>query len=188
MVAFASAASGQSPSAPRPPAIEEAPAYEVSLGLTLYRWEADRIGEGAGPALALRRVVFRESFVGLRLSSMASEVTSSAGALDSRLYLAMVEVGIAPTFVLTSALDLQPGVHGAIGTAITDPDADADANRSQNTLAAGVTLALVLGGRWSGLIGYQRVSIDLEDPAATGPSQAIGTHADAWSLRLGFRF
>jgi hypothetical protein len=182
------AAGAQGPSGPRPPAIERSPAYELSVGVAAHRWEADRVDEAVGPVLRLRRSVYGAFFAGVRVGSVSGDLATSASSVQSRFYFATAEVGFGRSFALTPAFELQPSVHAAIGTAVTAPRPPELTNRSQNAWGAGGALFIVYESRWIASIEYQRLTVNLEDPAAPGAAEARATHTDTLSLLLGMRF
>lgn len=180
--------SAQTREEPRPPLIEREDTYDLSVGLEARSWEDERIEQAVGPVLVLRRSLVGPLRARVRVATLQADVAPDTEPVPSRMYFGTAGLEVAASFRMSPGVALQPGVHGILGMAVTDPKSPALATRSQNAWGGGGGVHLVFRQRWIIGIEYERMIVELEEPAEEGRPEAIRTSSDVFSLRLGLRF
>jgi opacity protein-like surface antigen len=181
-------AAAQTPVPEGPPRIPATPDFHVTVGLAHATWSGTGLTGATGPTVGITRHVIGPMRVAFDFASLSGNTFSGSGVESAHHYLIDAGVTLAPTFRAGERI-VQPHLGLAIGTLVTDPANATSSTRSQNDwelvagLDVGITGPFTLGA------GYRRVSVSLQDAAATGPTAAsTAVTANVFAVRVGVRF
>lgn len=182
------AAAAQTPAPAGPPRIPATPMYHVTVGLGHATWSGTGLTGATGPTVGITRHVVGPFRVAFDFASLSGNTLSGTGVESAHHYLIDAGIAAAPTFRAGERI-VQPQVGLAVGTLVTDPANATSSTRSQNNWALVAGLDVGVAGPVTLGAGYRRVSVSLQDVAATGPNAAsTAVTANVFDVRVGVRF